>query len=247
MDRIKAPRLSTTEEMTQVATRWWEDHKGINFLDYNDRMVKNTLPFHTIKVSPEKIKKLLKATDFGKLAVDGVIAEIGKEVDLQFREIPCKNDFFFKLITRSPKDEIKINRFSSLSDALFVMACSMRCFDDLVLLHYIDKCILVIRPYYEIPKNEEWRIFVKDGVISGISQYHYFDSYKYDNIDDIEQRIRSYIEKEVVPNMAVDAYCVDLWVKKEGIIVIETNPYYLSDPCLFLDHDNLDRSIKWKP
>lgn len=243
---IVPPKIPTDQEMIKIAEFWWEDFIGINFLDYNEKMVQNTMPFHTIKVSSDKIKDLLEATDRGGLAVQEAARSIEAEIYRRFRTIPYKNDFFIKLITRSPKDAVKVNRFSSMNHALIVIAHSMRCFEDLVMLHYIDKCLLIFRPFYDIPKSEEWRAFVKDRQITGISQYHYLDKFQYENITVIETEIRNYIKQEVISNMSVDTYCLDLWVKNDGIIrVIETNPYHLSDPCLFIHHENLDGSIRW--
>jgi len=48
----------------------------------------------------------------------------------------------------------------------------------------------------------------------------------------IESRIRDFINDICIPNMKTKTFVADLVIDKDKIILLETNPYGLSDPCL---------------
>jgi hypothetical protein len=94
---------------------------------------------------------------------------------------------------------------------------------------------LVFRKWCEINRWEEFRLFIFNKVIMGISQY-YYDTYfpeLVNNIEQYHQQLLTYFQaiKEKLPlnNCILDIVFIDQTSK-----ILEINPLYeLTDPCLF--------------
>lgn len=236
MKKIKIPKLPSESRMEEIAKEWFNVHSKINFFEWNDVLKNNSYPFHSFKID-------------GQLCIDclnsvGGHNEITEIINSEVKKSGWENSFFIKLITRSPKDFLDGESFElkygeQATQAIFN---SMRCFEDLCLLVYLDKCIFIIRPYVEIPKEREFRVFVRDNKIVGISQYHYFEEYKWivDNANSIESRIRNFVANVVNPNIDLDNYVADIVLEDNKEILLELNPYGLSDPCIFKQYDKLN-------
>ena len=151
--------------------------------------------------------------------------------------------FFAKLNTRSPKDAHETCVFKNIKDFVGALAGSMRCFDDLCMLIHIDKAAVVIRPVFDIPKRNEWRVFVKDGKFQGMSQYFYDQEFDYTDSELLLTRVnvQEFVERIAVPNIFVESFVIDVFLQNfySPPIIIETNPYGLSDPCVFESYDNI--------
>jgi hypothetical protein len=160
---------------------------------------------------------------------------------------------FFKLESRSPKDsywgEATNFRACSFHDVQKLLY-SERILDDLVRYTNLESepLRLLFREWHPIQKAGEFRCFIRDRRLVGISQYHYagFDeaSYKtaplvlaevYGRKAEWKAILTGFVAEEIIPNLHVDDLVVDLWVDhRRKVTLIEINPYGLSDPCLFL-------------
>ena len=59
-------------------------------------------------------------------------------------------------------------------DVLNSLVGSVRIADDMIQYEYADTpCNLLLRDYHAISKHEEWRCFIRNGQIVGITQYFY--------------------------------------------------------------------------
>jgi hypothetical protein len=154
--------------------------------------------------------------------------------------------FFAKLSSRSPKDcwpEEGPPPCRSGADVLNLFACSMRIADDLIEYDYTDTpCYLLLREHRTIPKQEEWRCFIRKGEVVGITQYHYRDFFPklVADKDQIADRIQKFLAERVLPHLHIDTVVVDVWLCDEPLL-IEINPYGHSDPCL-LTYSEIDGS-----
>jgi hypothetical protein len=113
--------------------------------------------------------------------------------------------------------------------------------------HAEEPLRLLFREWHWIRKADEFRCFIRNRKLVGISQYHCaaWDVWThakkpcsfYDIIArkiDIGAALAAFIETEIIPHLPVDDLVADLWRDPFGkITLIEINPYGLSDPCLF--------------
>lgn len=243
---IPKPVMPTKEQMIEVATRWWDvHHKDISLLAYTEYLNDVSIPYNMVLMSPEYVEKLLDdVKDFEYLnkqmteLVKKAITEIG-------------TPFFLKTITRSPKDYTEYGlkgdaKMNTAEDCVYAISASMRTFDDLCLLRYIDKCYLVFKPFIEIPKRNEWRVLINDGNIVGISQYFYMIQFNYsaEELVSIEYKIRQFISS-IIPEIKTKSFVADVFFNTQGLpTLIELNPFGNSDPCLFISYDKLDGTLK---
>lgn len=158
---------------------------------------------------------------------------------------------FVKLESRSPKDNYwgEGTRFRTCSWRDIVHGFySERILDDLARYQHLDvePCRMLFREWQIIPRHEEFRCFIRGGRIAGISQYHYsawddgagkqrplYFRKVASNSESYKRAILAFLAQSIIPNLLVENLVVDVWIGREGARLIETNPYGLSDPCLF--------------
>jgi hypothetical protein len=160
---------------------------------------------------------------------------------------------FIRLGSRSPKDSSygHLHGFKATTgkDALsLLVGDSERVFDDLceAINHdYIPH--IWIRQWIDIPKWSEFRCFMQDHKITGISQYYYRDGAFNEiiqNADTIKWAIEQFFP-EFSQSCHLDSVVFDVFLKKRpygdmtawGVKLIEINPFFqLTDPCLFNWH-----------
>lgn len=251
---ISELNFPTDAEMRQVALRWWEKLLPVSFYSYNDELMDHTIPYIILPITSRLIEKTLALIDGPteydmRLVNDSYTRLIADSLVV----LDCQDRFFCKLISRSPKDFLGDECNHDMPTALTnpqelirAITSSMRCFDDLVLLkHLPEYAAIVIRPFIEIRAQDEWRVFVRDYKIVGISQYHYQSQFNDMRVGDIEQSIRIFVRDILNPNMGISTYVADVITNGSSIILLETNPYGLSDPCLFVNYESLDGTMRW--
>lgn len=230
----------TPEQLLQDAQDWWKIHEKLNFLEWNDVLKENSYPFYSFQINPDLIKNALEHNE---------TAEISRIFEREIEASGYAGSFFLKLITRSPKDYLDGESFElkNAQEAIDAVFGSLRCFDDLCMLYLLDRCVFILRPFVEIPKEREFRVFVEDGKINGISQYHYLENFSWigENATEIEKRIRKFTKEICIPNVELDSFVADVVLGDEREILLELNAYGLSDPCLFEKYDNLKDKFLW--
>ncbi len=249
---FKIPKITppTEEQLKEIYTDWWKIHKGINFLDWNETLLKHSYPLKICKMPLDLVNNTLDMAD-GNGTIYRLIDDYIPIIAPALKELNCEESFFIKLITRSPKDFLDDFELKSIPEAVNAIAGSMRCFEDLCSLKHIDMAHLVVRPFIPFEEWQEWRVFVKDGNIMGITQYYYMSNYYFsdEKVKEIETEIRDFINNVVTTNMTVPTFVADIIVKGDyddrDTILLETNPYGLSDPCLFGNYAALDGTFKY--
>lgn len=254
--KIPAIILPTDEEMKLSALKWWADNKHIDMRSWNTILKDNSFPFYTFDI-PQHIMDSIVEYEEPKNRVgaykltDDYFAPILKEIGLYDR-------YFMKLCTRSPKDALydesnygKPSALSGTSGIVDTTRSSMRTFDDMCLLRYIPEyAYIVFRPYIDFHPSTEWRVFIYNGSIFGISQYYYeatFDNYTDDHIHRVRNLIRDFHHKVMLHNMPLESYIFDVVCDGKNVTLLEVNPWGTSDPCLFRDYKSWDGSIKYNP
>lgn len=146
--------------------------------------------------------------------------------------------FFFRLGSRSPKDncvEVKNG-----ADINFCMSDSMRVMEDLLLCEKVEYLPYVfLREWKDIPQKYEFRCFVKDGELKGITQYFYDQNLQYlhdkDTREDIVKKAEKLLAK-ILPRIELQNFIFDIAYQGvfEPALLIEINPFSSwTDPCLF--------------
>jgi hypothetical protein len=167
------------------------------------------------------------------------------------------NGAFIRLGSRSPKDSWYIHehglKVANSKEALsLLLGDSERVLDDLCLaINENYQPHIWIRQWVDIPKWAEFRCFMQDKKLVGISQYYYKDG-SFPEIISSKDSIVWAIENffiEFKQIIHLDNVVFDVWVKLKThdntnvweIKLIEINPYFeLTDPCLFNWHNPVD-------
>lgn len=198
-------------------------------------------------------------------------AEHNDNVFSQFQDIQDKIDasiqemggaVFTKLNWSSPKDAKWIMpgntiKCQNVSDVYLLLNSSDHIGDDLdnPFLEVQQKEMipekvdyeLVLTKWQEINPAYEFRVFVKDHRIIGISQR---DNNKYEFLQglklELNEKITQFVEDHVIPKLKSDTqlskYIVDVYVSKNDIYIIDINPFSRkSDSCLFTWVELLDK------
>ncbi|WP_088255196.1 hypothetical protein [Fimbriiglobus ruber] len=240
-------KMPTAEESRQVSENWIAPLRPCLYTQWPEQY--RELSFGT-KV------EVLTASEASELAgifqdkddpwSPGLQSKIKRGVSL------FTNGCFFRLESRSPKDnywgEATNFRACSFHDVKKLLY-SERILDDLARYSSLESepVRLLFREWHPIRKSEEFRCFIKNRKLAGISQYHYagFDECWHENVplafaeiygrqEERKAKISAFIEEKVIPHLHVDDLVVDLWIDHLGKFkLIEINPYGLSDPCLF--------------
>jgi hypothetical protein len=168
--------------------------------------------------------------------------------------------YFCRLGSRSPKDAYGLqNKATSLKEMIGCFtSCSERLSDDLSLAYCNDyRPWLWLRKWVFIEPELEWRYFIINGEIQGLSQYHYLKSEKiYPPVQSVTHsadEIQKWWETKAKPiwpsNLLTAVVDVYLDLGSGQVILIEINPYFeMTDPCLFTWKElltNMPRQIRW--
>jgi len=164
------------------------------------------------------------------------------------------NGAFVRLGSRSPKDSWEAHRRGSLKttakdDPLeFILDCSERIYEDLSLaIQHEYAPHIWVRQWVDIPRWAEFRCFMKDRRLVGISQYNYLEGEEFPEIIQNHGTIRWVIEEQFFPSFRdashLDSVVFDVflktWTARDNTRVwesklLEVNPFFvLTDPCLF--------------
>ena len=253
------PRKSSLE----VAQDWYNNLNGVTFSDWGKDLFSYSAPIKEIKIPTEMIRPCLDNDKKAEhILVNYLQRQLNKKENQFFFGANRIKELFVKLESRSPKDYIQnwpkedykaLHNAQEIVDALLG---SMRTFEDLVFLTQLkDEIILYIRPFADLERRYEWRVFVKDKKVIGISQQFYKETFPYEKkyIKKLEKDVPHFMRNICIPNISVPDFVADLYVKNYVYLpkvrkfiylpsIIETNPYGLSDPCLFETYDNLESS-----
>lgn len=168
------PRKSSLE----VAKYWYNNLNGVKFSDWGKELFSYSIPIKEIKIPTEMIVPCLENDKKAEhILVNYLQRQLNKIENQFFFGANRIKELFVKLESRSPKDYIQnwpkedykaLHNAEEIVDALLG---SMRTFEDLVFLTKLkDEVILYVRPFADLERRYEWRVFVKDRKVIGISQ-----------------------------------------------------------------------------
>lgn len=240
--KFKIPMIGmpTLEEHRAASSAWLSRIRPCLYEHWPEDLRRMSFATRMIALSSDDQTALCEAFDGKGPQLSGALAN---KIDANIAEYFPDCGVFAKLSSRSAKDAwCETFKCLSAADILSQFASSGRILEDLIEYKYLDDlCYLLLREWHDIPKHEEWRCFVSNGCIIGITQYHYTDDFGalYGDGAAIYSRIMAFLERKVIPVMHADPLVVDVWLRDEPM-VIEINPYGASDPCL-LDYADLEK------
>ena len=160
------------------------------------------------------------------------IDDLEKRIAIHMKKNPGPK--FVRLNTRSPKDYIS-DPLRSAEDILHAITASMRTTDDIMRLHTSKQPIwLYVDSYNSCIQQKEYRCFIKDKHLIGITQYNL---YLEPDLQRVTNAIMTLIP-QVLPAVPLSQFVIDLWINSAyQARFLEINPYGLSDPCLFGTYD----------
>lgn len=166
-------------------------------------------------------------------------------VDNQITGEKVLGRWFARLNTRSPKDITAPLKpvFHKPQDVVNAFLGSERTIDDMVMLRRNGlPCAIYFLPVIPIPDGGEFRCFVKDTSLIGISQYEPCHSpFPRKKADFIIDQVKAFAPK-VCAAFNQSSFVFDVWFyKEETPFLLEVNPYGLSDPCLFESYETLEK------
>jgi hypothetical protein len=179
------------------------------------------------------------------------------KVEAAFKKMP--GPAFVRLGSRSPKDAFWDKDTFVVNDALealsLLTASSERIYEDLRIgLHFGYEPHIFIREWMEIPEWAEFRCFMKDRKLIGISQYYHrkVQPMVVEEHDAIKWAIETFFENDFKDACHLNDVVFDVFVKVRepakrynsdscgvpwrtwSVKLLEINPYWnLTDPCLF--------------
>lgn len=179
-----------------------------------------------------------------------VIEKYIKIVDEELAGVP----HFIKLNSRSPKDasypEAPI--CDNGGHAIDLIVNSMRCLDDMAMMHMADQdCFIVLRKLVPISLDRELRCYAKDGVLVGASRYDYGNTadefWTSPEADKLLEEAQSFYDRHIKADYPTVVFDLALGLGEYALagpveqhLLIELNPYGLSDPCVFKSYANLE-------
>jgi hypothetical protein len=159
---------------------------------------------------------------------------------------------FIRLNSRSPKDNMfpfEVPATVSGKEACMMLMGSMRVMDDLMQFRWVPEqpAYVAIRDFdHRIRPESEFRCFVKDGELIGVTHYDYTKptpQWVSENVQEIRKSIDEYFAQKLKPVLHVDTVVFDLaLVADKSFTMIEINPYGLSDPCHFGSYQRVENA-----
>jgi hypothetical protein len=243
--KITPPKMPTDEEMKERTLSRWKMVEPVLLSNLGPDILKLSMPTVFFKIPTKEISD------------EWLIAWDGKEMEGPAKRLTeCltwainhfDGEVFFKLDGRSPKDWgiVKFTK-DNIDEIVTNFFASERMLDDVIVQrHHRKHFMLCFRKWVEL-KNE-FRIFVKDRKVQGITWYDYTSDELPVNHKKLQKRVttlaQDYLEK-INPNVEINDYVFDIGFVNDEPILIELNPYGLSDPCCFKTYDNI-KGFAWK-
>jgi hypothetical protein len=214
--------------------------------NWNSNLFSYSMPTILIPLSEKEHITLLNIADaiekFDENIIPISIQSLWDKIENELQK--HSEGYFIRLGSRSPKDSYTaVKNNYCITSTFDVFAClleSMRVFEDLCFAKSVKYSpYIALRQWIKIEQKDEFRCFVRNGEIVGISQYFYNDYYPSIELekDKIEASIRILFNK--IKNYIPENIIFDVIYNSDFSTLLEINPYsnFYTNPCLFT----------WKP
>lgn len=236
---LKLPEMPSEEEIIRGAIERFQvvQHTQLDFL-----------PEQVLKLMPDTILVDIPDAVTEAILQESINIQAFNHFATELDDILKWEPMFIKLASRSPKDVEPTPITCSGKTAIHWMSCSMRCFDDLCDQYRVPSYnpkMALRKVLYNI--RSEYRVFIKDNELQGIAVYDERGDAFIENGVVTEGRVARYWQSNIKDFMPVDNYVFDLALTApdDNFVVIEFNPYGLSDPLGFKHYANINRIALW--
>lgn len=234
---IKLPKPLSLEQKTEHSLNYYEFIKPHIQSNWSEELMKLCQPITEVEF-PQGYEEVIFEGNMSEELVEKLTKNLlDAGIDLKNKK------YFFKLFSRSSKDSSFITP-NNVRDLIYQMAQSMRMLEDFVMYRYINQSDfkLVFKEFVNMDKSKEWRVLVKDNKIKVISQYFYEDLFVYQ--PSYLREVVTFVDKSILllnKELGLKDYVADFYINGDKSILLETNPYGLSDPCLAKTYEQVDK------
>jgi hypothetical protein len=238
--------MPSDEELRATSLAWF-DRIGHTLIDrWPAELAALSVPTEFVRFPMELMEPLFEPKD-GEWP-DKSVAEFAMELDAK---IGWKRRFV-RLNSRSPKDAtwpFEAPATISGKEALSMFAGSERILSDLCYFRRIPEhpAYVCLREWHWGFRTEnEFRCFVKDGELIAVTHYDYTKPWSgpADGGKAIRSAIDVWFAETLKPTLPVDTVVFDVHFdphsSQQKFLLIEINPYGLSDPCHFKSYDKVE-------
>lgn len=161
---------------------------------------------------------------------------------------------FIRLNSRSPKDApwpFEVPATLSGKEVIHILACSERALDDLCRFRWIPEhpAYVCLRDFIpSVRPDREYRCFVKDRKLIAVTHYDYVHPWTgpEDGGRALRERINNWFAEKLQPVLHMETVVFDIHENYDGtFLLIEINPYGLSDPCYFGSYENVENAFSF--
>lgn len=233
--RIMFAPMPTEEELHRVCSAKYERVRPFMIDQWPQSVAALSMPTKMVAVDP---KRMIDLWDEGPIVME-VAEEIAALLDAEMGW----GEYFIRLNSRSPKDAADRLITCSGKQAVSWIMSSERCLDDCSMAAHAGSPLFVcLREPRHLHPDEEFRCFAKDGKVLGLSRYFYGQEplIQLRDPDTLLSAATAFYEANLAahyPTVVFDLYAPG--TSQE--LLIELNPFGLSDPCLFGDYGAVER------
>lgn len=231
----------TTEELREGALARWSLQASVQIDAWPESVRALSMPTTLIPIDPADIELIY---DYGNPDAAAVLDKYAAAID----EVTDWSNHFIRLNTRSPKDSAQpgLPITCAGKQAMMWISTSERCMDDLHMLLYAEKpAYIAIREWRPINTASEIRCFARNGKLLGVTRYDYRNEPRWDWATHEEQILdlaTAFYDQHLAahyPDVVFDL-APDQRSDAGTPLLIELNPYGLSDPCCFASYDEIE-------
>lgn len=247
--QFKIPEIvmPTAEQMRASSLRWFE-RIGPTLIDrWPAELAALSMPTEFVRFPLEVMEPLFEQKgDQPAKIIQDLASELDAKIGWKRR--------FVRLNSRSPKDAtwpFEVPATISGKEALSMMAGSERMLDDLCYFRHIPEhpAYICLRDWvWGFQTENEYRCFVKDGELIAVTHYDYTHPWAGPEDGGAEMRvaINSWFDIALRPRLHIQTVVFDLHAHHDGsFLLIEINPYGLSDPCHFGSYERVENATNF--
>lgn len=244
---IPEPKMPTPEEHREVSLQWLSRVRPTLMDQWPKDVMALSVPTKLIDIDVPRVWECMCELYDGK----GVNTFL-KGMALGLDHFIGWDRKFVRLSSRSPKDNIwpfAVPAVISGKEAMMMLMGSMRVMDDLMEFRWLPEqaAYIAVRDFDpRITPSYEFRCFVKEGKLIAVSHYDYTaptPARIVKGAHDIRKSIDGFFEEKLKPALHIETVVFDLAMLADGsFILIEINPYGLSDPCHFGSYENVEKA-----
>jgi hypothetical protein len=235
------PSVPTDAELRETALLW-HGRIGPTLIDqWPADVLALSMPTKFIRLAPELMEPLFDRQGWPSTEIRALAAEMDDAMGW--------DRHFIRLNSRSPKDApwpFEVPATCSAKEAIGILACSERVLEDTCLFHFIPEhpAFICLREFIPgLRTDSEFRCFVKNGELIAVTHYDYHNPIPApkDGGKAIREHIEAWFLSTLRPRLHLQTVVFDVWLDWRGeLLLIELNPYGLSDPCWLGGYDAVE-------